>query len=176
MKLTDCLLSLGFRCSRSDTSLFILKTVSGCLYILIYVDDIIVIGFKSSLISEFIASLSTYFPVKDLGSLHYFLGIEVTRSASGLYLSQCKYISNLLVHINMHQSKPVSTHMPFSLKLSTVDGCSFDDPHLYQSVVGSLQYLAFTKPDIFLLSTRSVSTCIPLCYPTSRPSNVYCIT
>lgn len=86
-KLCDRLLSLGFRCSPSNSSLFILRTDLGCLYILIYVDDILVTGSHSSLISNFINALRVSFPVKDLGLLHYFLGIEVHRTSSGLFLS-----------------------------------------------------------------------------------------
>lgn len=77
-KLSDRLISLGVHASRSDNSLFTFRNNSDCIFILIYVDDIIVTGSNSTLITDFIASLSVFFPVKDLGVLHYFLGIEVT--------------------------------------------------------------------------------------------------
>ncbi|KAF5470864.1 hypothetical protein F2P56_011352 [Juglans regia] len=153
-KLSDCLHSLGFHGSRADTSLFIHRTTTDYIYILIYVDDIIVTGSNSSLISQFITSLSQYFPVKDLGILHYFLGIEVTRTPSGLCLSQSKYKTDLLHRTNMHQSKPVTTPMASSTRLTALEGSSFEDPQLYRSVVGSLQYLSFTRPDISFAVNR----------------------
>lgn len=86
-KLTSKLLTLGFHGSISDPSLFILSTGSDSIYVLIYVDDIIIISSKSLLITEFISSLRSDFPVKDLGFLHYFLGIKVRRDSTGLFLS-----------------------------------------------------------------------------------------
>lgn len=90
-----------------------MKTETDCIYILIYVDDIIVTGSNSVLISEFINSLSAYFPVKDLGLLHYFLGVEVHRKSLGLFLSQSKYIIDLLTRTNMHNSRRVNTPMSY---------------------------------------------------------------
>lgn len=63
-------------------------------------------------------------------------------------MSQSHYISDLLIHTNMHQSKPVSTPMSTLAMLSALEGSSFEDPQLYRNVVGSLQYLSFTRPDI----------------------------
>ncbi|XP_041009156.1 uncharacterized mitochondrial protein AtMg00810-like [Juglans microcarpa x Juglans regia] len=153
-KLSDGLLTLGFRCSSADSSLFIFRIGSDCIYLLIYVDDILVTGSSSLLISQFIASLSKYFPVKDLGLLHYFLGIEVHRTSSGLFLSQTKYITDLLKRTNMHNCKAVSTPMSSSEKLTVLDGCTYEDPQWYRSVVGSLQYLAFTRLDISFAVNR----------------------
>ncbi|KAF5442297.1 hypothetical protein F2P56_034969 [Juglans regia] len=145
--LSDKLLNLGFTCSTSYSSLFIMPTASDCLYLLIYVDDILVTGSSSTLIADFISSLKQYFPIKDLGFLNYFLGIEVSRTQSSLCLSQSKYIDDLLIRTHMHDSKPVNTPMSIT-KLTALDGPTFDDPHWYRSVVGNLQYLAFTRPDI----------------------------
>lgn len=63
-------------------------------------------------------------------------------------MSQVKYISDLLTRTNMHNAKLVSTPMSTSIKLTSFDGTSFEDSHLYRSVVGSLQYLVFTRSDI----------------------------
>ena len=92
-KLSNTLISLGFHSSESDSSIFLRFTPNGTLIILIYVDDIIVTGTSSNLIDCFIAQLSDNFALKDLGKLHYFLGIEVAWLADGsLHLSQTKYI------------------------------------------------------------------------------------
>lgn len=76
-KLSDHFITLGFKCSNFDSSLFVMRTTSACLYILVYVDDILVTGSSSRLIIDFINTLKSYFPIKDLGVLRYFLGIEV---------------------------------------------------------------------------------------------------
>ncbi|KAF5447193.1 hypothetical protein F2P56_032762, partial [Juglans regia] len=153
-KLSSRLLDLGFHASASDSSLFILSHSSDSIYVLVYVDDIVVTASTTSLITDFILALRQSFPVKDLGVLHYFLGIQVSRNSSGLFLSQHRYIANLLSRTNMHQSKTVSTPMASSTRLTAVDGPSFEDPQLYRSVVGSLQYLSFTRPDISFAVNR----------------------
>lgn len=79
-KLSDYLLSLGFKFFVSDPSLFILQNTSIRLNIFVYIYDIIVIGTSSKFIYDLIKNLSAYFLVKDLGSLHFFLGIEVTHT------------------------------------------------------------------------------------------------
>lgn len=67
------LLELGSFSSKSNSSLFIYSTSHMSVYVLIYVDDIVVIAYKPSLITEFIYALSLSFPVKDLDALHYLL-------------------------------------------------------------------------------------------------------
>lgn len=122
------------------------------IYVLIYVDDIVVTGSNSSLITDFITALRLFFPVKDLATLHYFLGIGVCHHSNGLFMSQACCIFYLLIRTNMHNSRPMSTPMSAFVKLIALDGSSLEDPQhcnqLYCSVVGSLQSLAFTKCDI----------------------------
>ena len=141
-------MDLGFSVSRSDTSLFILRTASVTIFVLIYVDDILITGSSPEAIQQIIHSLSESFPVKDLGSLSYFLGVEVHHTSSGICLSQKKYISDLLDRTLMSNSRPLATPMAPSTKLSQFDGHTFDDVTLYRSIAGSLQYLSFTRPDI----------------------------
>lgn len=83
--------------------------------------------------------------------LHYLLGVEVRYFAYGLLLSQKKYVEDLLKKTNMHSSKPVFTPIAMTGSLTALDGALFEDPSLYRSVVGSLQYLSFTRPDLPLL-------------------------
>jgi histone deacetylase 1/2 len=88
--------------------------------------------------------------VKDLGHLNFFLGIEVKSTSDGIVLAQKKYISDLLTRTNMLQAKGVSTPMVTTEKLSRFDGelLSPADATRYRSVVGALQYLTLTRPDI----------------------------
>lgn len=87
---------LGFHNSLADTSLFVLAKGSDITYVLIYVDDIIVTGSNPEFISTFLPQLQTKFALKDLGDLHYFLGIEVHKDSIGLFLTQHKYALELL--------------------------------------------------------------------------------
>ncbi|KAM1013289.1 hypothetical protein ACFX2C_043432 [Malus domestica] len=86
------------------------------------------------------------FPVKDLGDIHYFLGIEVHRSAKGLFLHQSKYALDLLKKSDMLGVKPCSTPVG-SAKLDH-SGSPLSDPSFYRSTVGALQYLTWTRPDL----------------------------
>jgi hypothetical protein len=89
-----------------------------------------------------------------LGSLHYFLGIEVIPVKDGLLLSQQKYIRDLLNKTNMADAKPVSSPMSSSSALSTFTGDPMEDLSLYRSTVGSLQYLSLTRPDLAFAVNR----------------------
>ncbi|KAM1714592.1 hypothetical protein ACFX11_025429 [Malus domestica] len=107
-KLFQALLQFGFVQSSSDVSLFVLNGSSPVI-VLVYVDDILVTGPNSSACTQFIHKLSTLFPIKDLGPLHYFLGLEVHQSAEGLFLHQTKYLLDLLRKTNMDGAKPCCT-------------------------------------------------------------------
>ncbi|KAK2970794.1 hypothetical protein RJ640_007090 [Escallonia rubra] len=92
--------------------------------------------------------LQTKFHTKDLGQLKYFLGIEVTRSKKGIFLSQRKYVRNLLVETGKAGAKPCNTPMNPSVHLTKDDGDRLDDPEKYRRLVGKLNYLTVTRPDI----------------------------
>ena len=94
-RFSDYLLSLGFICSTANSSLFIQRSSHGIILVLLYVDDMIVTGTTSDFLQRFIDSLSREFAMNDLGSLHYFLGIEVHNLPDGLLLSQSKYACDL---------------------------------------------------------------------------------
>lgn len=98
----------------------------------------------------FLQDLKEDFALKDLGELHYFLGIEVNKINNGLMSSQGKYISDLLKRTNMTDCKPVNTPLSTTEKLSVHEG-DLLGPHdatHYRSIVGALQYLTLTRPDI----------------------------
>ncbi|XP_040987785.1 uncharacterized mitochondrial protein AtMg00810-like, partial [Juglans microcarpa x Juglans regia] len=141
------LIHLGFSCSRADTSLFIYHQKSNIIYLLLYVDDIIITGNNSSLLDSFTCKLNSEFATKDLGSLSYFLGLEATPTSDGFFISQLKYARDILSRAQLLDSKPVHIPMVVSQHLSA-DGSLFSDPTLYRSLVGALQYLTITQPDI----------------------------
>ncbi|KAM3366771.1 hypothetical protein ACQJBY_015855 [Aegilops geniculata] len=140
--------TIGFRDCRSDPSLFVLHSGDGAAYLLLYVDDIVLAASSSTLLHRLQEQLSAEFSMKDLGPLHYFLGIAVTRDARGFFLSQRGYAEELLERANMVECKPVSTPVDTHSKLSATDGSPVTDASEYRSLVGALQYLTMTRPDI----------------------------
>jgi histone deacetylase 1/2 len=149
-RLSSRLQELGFVPSKADVSLFVYKHHGVTIFMLVYVDDIIVVSSTAQAIDCLLVQLRQSFPVKDLGKLGYFLGIEVKHQSDGLHLSQRKYIVDLLARTNMTQSKPVCTSMAAADKLSRYVGTllSVEDTTKYRSAVGALQYLTLTRPDI----------------------------
>ncbi|XP_043717727.1 uncharacterized mitochondrial protein AtMg00810-like [Telopea speciosissima] len=118
------------------------------IILLLYVDDIILTGPNEHHLASFISQLGQEFAMTDLGSLHHFLGIEATWSTTGLTLSQTKYAVDLLNQTGMIGSKLCTTPVWLGSKLSTVQGEPLPDPKEYRTIVGVLQYLTMTRPDI----------------------------
>ena len=130
----------------ADSSLFVYCLDHTIIYLLLYVDDIFVIGNDSAQIHNLIAALGQVFELKDLGHLNYFLRIQITQFSCGLTLTQTKYASDVL-H-NMENSKPTKTLSCSSTRLVPHDVVPLSDPTQYKSMVGALQYLTFTHPYI----------------------------
>ena len=148
-ELKGFLTTSGFSNSLADTSLFIYKHGSSIIYMLVYVDDIIVTGDNAQVVNQFIQCLAARFSLKDLGSLTHFLGIKVqTHSGGGLLLSQKRYILDLLQRNNMANVKPTPTPLPPGCHLQLNMGVPMADPTTYRATLGSLQYLSLTRPDI----------------------------
>jgi hypothetical protein len=120
--LRSSLLALGFFNSQSDSSLFIYAQDGILLYVLVYVDDLILTGNNNSFLQHVVNSLGATFSLKELSDLHYFLGVEVIPVQQGLFLSQNRYIRDLLSRLNMAGAKTVHTPMSVSAKLLLNDG------------------------------------------------------
>ena len=148
MELRNFFLSLGFTNSLADTSLFVLQHGGHLIYLLVYVDDILITGNTTTGIQRILTLLAERFSVKDAEDLNYFLGIEAHRTSSGLHLCQRKYILDLLHKYDMMNAKPVTTPMASSPKITLNSGVSLSDPTQYRRLIGSLQYLQFTRLDI----------------------------
>ncbi|XP_019089097.1 PREDICTED: uncharacterized protein LOC109127939 [Camelina sativa] len=126
------------------------------VYLLVYVDDILVTGNSKQGIQQTLNLLADRFSVKDAEDVNYFLGIEAHRTSVCLHLSQRKYILNLLHRYDMSNAKPVTTPMASSPKINIHTCVPLSDPTKYRKLVGSLQYLAFTRLDIaFAVNTLS---------------------
>jgi hypothetical protein len=149
-RLSSKLVALGFQASKADTSLFFYSQGNIHMFVLVYVDDIIVASSSEQATKAFLQDLHDEFALKDLGELHYFIGIEVTKAKDGLILSQEKYASDLLKKEGMSDCKPVATPLSTTEKLSLHEGTVLgeNDSTKYRSIVGALQYLTLTRPDI----------------------------
>lgn len=140
--------SIGFVSSRADNSLFVLRRSNDTCYLLLYVDDIVLTASSPAFLEHVTQQLHAEFAMKDMGALHYFLGMQVTRSPHGFFLSQQRYATELLDRAGMLQCKPASTPVDTHGKLSSADGAPLEDPSAYRSMVGALQYLTMTRPDL----------------------------
>lgn len=129
---------MGFIGSKNDYSLFIKKDPA-LMFVLVYVDDLLVTGPSSQACQAIISHLSSLFPIKDFGPLHYFLGLEVKRYSKGIFLSQTKYILDLLQKAKMDGAKPSAT----PLSTSKLDHSSplLSNSTECRTLVGGLQYL-----------------------------------
>ncbi|XP_062100045.1 uncharacterized mitochondrial protein AtMg00810-like [Humulus lupulus] len=103
---------------------------------------------NSAKLRDFIDALNKRFTLKDLGALHYFLGIQVHRDNTEVYLTQTKYIEELLQLFDMRNLKPAPTPMTAGKPVSQADGEVLANPTAYKSLIGALQHLCYTRPNI----------------------------
>ncbi|XP_020258545.1 uncharacterized protein LOC109834946 [Asparagus officinalis] len=148
-ELQQFLLASRFSNSIADTSLFILNDNSITIMLLVYVDVIIIIrGNNATSLQDFISVLARRFLLKDLRPLDYFLGVEVVSRPQGLLLSHRIYIADLLARTKMTDARTIITPLAILLVLTLQSGTTLTDPTEFQAIVGSLQYLSLTRPDI----------------------------
>jgi len=138
----------GFTPSEHDPALFVHTSPRGRTLILLYVDDMLITGDDQEYITFVKEHLCDQFMMSDLGSLSYFLGIEIDSTAAGYYLSQSKYIQDLLACSGLTDARSAATPMELNLHLKSSDGSPLADPTRYRHLVGSLVYLTATRPDI----------------------------
>ena len=129
-RFADHAIKLGFKPTRSDASLFVLRRGHDIAYLLLYVDDIVLTGSSPALLQDIIQRLKLEFAVKDLGDLRFFLGIDVKRTAEGFCLSQQRYAEDILERAGMTNCKPATTPIDAKGKLSA-DGPVIDDAKTY---------------------------------------------
>jgi hypothetical protein len=145
-----CYLSdhLWFIEAKSNTSLFIFGHGSDTIYLLLYVDDIILTATSTELLRRTISAPQRKFAMKDLGPLHHFLSITVERRPDGLFLHQRTYTLDILKRAVMADCTPCTTPVDLQAKLPGDSGPPVEDASQFWSIAGALQYLTFTRPDI----------------------------
>ncbi|KAL5548965.1 hypothetical protein UlMin_004196 [Ulmus minor] len=129
--------------------MFLKSSPEGKIAILIvYVDDIILIGNDAGEIVKLKKLLVAEFEIKDLSAVRYFLGMEVARSKEGIVISQWKYILDLLNETGMLGCKPADMPMDPNRRTERSEESVLADRGRYQRLVGKLIYLSHTRPDI----------------------------
>ncbi|PKU64507.1 Retrovirus-related Pol polyprotein from transposon TNT 1-94 [Dendrobium catenatum] len=145
---TTYLIDIRFKYSKADPSLLILNRDDIHIFLLVYVDDILLTGNDSAVISTLINCLSSRFTMKSLGPAKDFLGIHIHSGSDEYFLSQTTYANSLLNQANLSNcnalANPCCTKLPFDFLPDT----NLQDPHTYRRLTGALQYLTITRPDI----------------------------
>eukprot|EP00253_Pinus_taeda_P025452 PITA_25452 len=148
-ELNEHLLKLNFKHYDLDyATLFVNKVGKTVVYLVVYVDDLLMTGNNESYIASIKKELGKSFEMTYLGYVHYYLGIEVTQHPKSIFLSQNKYIGDLLNRFGMTECNPLTTPMEQNLKLTSIEGKEFEDTTKYRQLVGSINYLTTTRPNI----------------------------
>jgi hypothetical protein len=147
-RFTTYLLSLGFVEAKSDTSLFVFRRGADTVYLLLYVDDIVLTTSSTMLLQHTISALKWEFAMKDLSPLHHFLGVSVQHQIDGLFHTQRQFALDVLERAGMVDCKPISTPVDMQAKVSATSEPPVADPTWFQSLIGAIQYLTFTHSNI----------------------------
>eukprot|EP00253_Pinus_taeda_P027311 PITA_27311 len=138
----------GFSKGSADSNLYTKIDIDKLLIIVVYVDDIVFGSNEESMSQNFSSVMQQEFEMSLLGELTYFLGIQVQQNKDGIFLSQTKYLKQVLKKYGMEDSKPVCTPMVTGCTLNSNDESTVVHQPTYRSMIGSLLYLTGTQPDI----------------------------
>ena len=130
------------RCETDHSVFYHHNSLSQCIYLVVYVNDIVITGSDQEGIQRLKQHLLNHFQTKDLGKLKYFLGLEIAQSSSGVVMSQKKYALDILEETVMLECKPIDTPMDPNVKLVPGQGEPLRDPGRYRRLVGKLNYSA----------------------------------
>ncbi|GKB33893.1 putative ribonuclease H-like domain-containing protein [Tanacetum coccineum] len=146
--LSTYLLDNGFYRGQIDKTLFIKRVKDDILLVQVYVDDIIFGSTKKSLCTDFEQIMHKRFQMSSIGELTFFLGLQVKQKEDGIFISQDKYVGEILKKFGFSSIRTASTPIETN-KALTIDEDGEDvDVHLYRSMIGSLMYLTSSRPDI----------------------------
>ncbi|GJU56307.1 uncharacterized mitochondrial protein-like protein [Tanacetum coccineum] len=146
--LSTYLLENGFRRGTIDKTLFIKKAIGDILLVQVYVDDIIFGSTKKSLCTDFEGLMHKKFQMSSMGELTFFLGLQVMQRDDGIFISQDKYVVDILKKFDFSLVKKASTPIETNKALLKDKEAEDVDVHLYRSMIGLLMYLTASRPDI----------------------------
>ncbi|GJS26517.1 putative ribonuclease H-like domain-containing protein [Tanacetum coccineum] len=149
--LSTFLLQHGYRRGTIDKTLFIKKDKHDIILVQVYVDDIIFGSTKKTWCDEFEALMKGRFQMSSMGELTFFLGLQVKQKADGIFISQDKYVAEILKKFDFVNVKTASTPIETQKPLVKDEEASDVDVHLYRSMIGSLMYLTASRPDIMFV-------------------------
>jgi hypothetical protein len=154
-RIDNYLQGMGFTKSEADSNLYYIIVGGEPLILVLYVDDLFLTG-SERLIAECKRDLASEYEMKDLGLMHYFLGLEVWQRDGQTFLGQGKYAVEILKRFGMLDCRPMSMPMVTNWKKLDASRSEAVDPTLYRQLIGSLMYLVNTRPDIcFAVNTLS---------------------
>ncbi|GJW06826.1 putative ribonuclease H-like domain-containing protein [Tanacetum coccineum] len=145
----------GYKRGTIDKTLFIKKDKKDIMLVQVYVDDIIFGSTKKSWCDEFEALMKSRFQMSSMGELTFFLGLQVKQNKEGIFISQDKYVAEILKKFDLVSVKTAITPMETKMALTKDEEAVDVDVHLYRSMIGSLMYLTASRPDIMF----AVCTC-----------------
>ncbi|GKC83303.1 putative ribonuclease H-like domain-containing protein, partial [Tanacetum coccineum] len=146
--LSTYLLDNGFHRGQIDKTLFIKRHKDDILLVQVYVDDIIFGSTKNEMSNEFETLMHDKFQMSSIGELSFFLGLQVKQKSDGMFISQDKYVTEILKKFDFASVKITSTHIETNKALVKDEEAEDVDVHLYRSMIGSLMYLTASRPDI----------------------------
>ncbi|GJZ45075.1 putative ribonuclease H-like domain-containing protein [Tanacetum coccineum] len=146
--LSTYLLDNGFYRGQIDKTLFIKRVKDDILLVQVYVDDIIFGSTKKSLCTDFEQIMHKRFQMSSIGELTFFLGLQVKQKEDGIFISQDKYVGEILKKFSFSSIRTASTPMETNKALTKDEDGEDVDVHLYRSMIGSLMYLTSSRPDI----------------------------
>ncbi|GJX17106.1 putative ribonuclease H-like domain-containing protein [Tanacetum coccineum] len=146
--LSSFLMENGFRRGTIDKTLFIKKKKSDIMLVQVYVDDIIFGSTKKSMCTEFKDCMHKRFQMSSMGELTFFLGLQVKQQPDGIFISQDKYVADILKKFDFLSIRTTTTPIESNKPLVKDDDGADVDVHVYRSMIGSLMYLTTSRPDI----------------------------
>ncbi|XP_028548586.1 uncharacterized protein LOC114579063 [Dendrobium catenatum] len=142
------LLTLGFQHSQAYPSLLTFQHNQSQIFLLVYVDDILVTGNNQEVINNILSKLHAQFNMQNLGTVHHFLGIKIQQFKDKFFLSQASYATSILTSANLTHCNPLANPSCTKLPPEVAEDTILSEPSTYRRITGSLQYLTLTRPDI----------------------------
>ncbi|GJU66916.1 putative ribonuclease H-like domain-containing protein [Tanacetum coccineum] len=146
--LSSFLMENGFRRGTIDKTLFIKKKKSDIMLVQVYMDDIIFGSTKKSICTEFEDCMHKRFQMSSMGELTFFLGLQVKQQPDGIFISQDKYVVDILKKFDFWSIRTATTPIESNKPLVKDEDGEDVDVHVYRSMIGSLMYLTASRPDI----------------------------